>query len=96
MQIIDVYQPVHQGVDGRAIFQEEYYEDYDEAKKNCNGIGCQPEPNKLMGLKLEKTDAQVFIFASPVPVPLFKTTNDMKRARALAKLTPEDRKALGL
>jgi hypothetical protein len=91
-KIIDVFQPIHE--DGTGIRSiEEYYETLEEAQKRCNGIGFSPQPVKRLGLKLND---QVFLFASSTPVMLYKTTDEMKREMALAKLTDDEKKLLGL
>lgn len=93
MKIIDVFQPVHQDMNGWNNEQDEYYDNEQEAQKHCNGMGFSPAPKKHLGLQLE--DGKVFIFRSSEPVRLFHTTDEMKKERALSKLTPEERKLLG-
>lgn len=96
MNIIDIWQPVDQGLDREHLIPE-YYDNEEEAQKRCNGFGLAPKPKKHLGLAIstpgEKT--KVFIFASSEPIEIFHTTDEMKKARALAKLTPEERKLLG-
>ncbi len=97
MNIIDIWQPVDAGMDGEHPFYNEYYDNYDEAKKRCNGMGYSPEPKKHLGLAIPTPNGKtkVFLFASSEPIEIFHTTEEMKKERALAKLTPEERKLLG-
>lgn len=95
MNIIDIFQPVEQGLDREHLIPE-YYDNEEEAQKRCNGFGTAPKPKKHLGLAIPTNGAtRVFLFASPEPIEIFHTTDEMKKARALAKLTPEERKLLG-
>lgn len=96
MNIIDIWQPVESGLDSSRTI-DEYYDNEEEARKRCNGIGVAPSPIKRLGLAVPVPDgpAKVFIFASSTPITLYHTTDEMKKERALSKLTPEERKLLG-
>lgn len=93
MKIIDVFQPVNRDINGWKSELDEYYDNEEEAQKHCTGMGFKPEVKKWLGLQLE--DGKVYLFASSTPIPVFHTTNEMKVAKALDKLTPEEKKLLG-
>lgn len=94
MKIIDVFQPVHTDINGWRSESDELFDNEEEARKHCTGhAGLHTGPKKYLGLQLE--DGKVYIFQSTEPVRIYHTTDEMKKERALAKLSSEEKKLLG-
>jgi hypothetical protein len=94
--LIDVYS-VHETVDERSTHGKllGYFRDSDDAYYHAHGrgwYGSEASVNSHHALKIKD---RVFITSTPFPIE-FGPANLTDRERALAKLTPADKKALGL
>lgn len=57
---------------------------------------CPSWERKYRARKAIKVDGKIYRLASNKPIKLDQSQKDKDRERALAKLTPKDRKALGI
>lgn len=90
--IIEVYEAVlgdDRGEHGRGIF----YKTPAEASKNSASFDPNPRPLQRFGVMVDNT--QVWLLEKG-PIFLYETHGDYLRTQALAKLTYEEKVALGL
>ncbi len=93
LKIDKVWQPVTQDNDGTNIPSYSFFTTEEEAKKRCNGWGAAPDPISRDAVLLE--DGKVWLLEKS-PVDLYHSSEDMQKKQALAKLTAQERKLLGL
>lgn len=89
--IVGIWQSMSHSTDGTLVPRNLFYFEYDDAKKNCNGMH-ELEPVKRYVIEMD--NGTYFMLGDMVEV--YEDDDDRKKKEALKKLTPEERKLLGL
>jgi hypothetical protein len=93
LEVIDVYQAVGQHFNGLTYVMDTFWATFHLAQLASNAIGGNPKPIHRKALRLQ--DGRAWLLEGE-PVQLLKDPDDAKRQAALKKLTPEERRILGL
>lgn len=89
--IIGVWQTMTHETDGKLVSGNEFYFDYDDAKKNCNGMH-ELEPVKRFVIEMD--NGTYFLLGDMVDI--YEDADDRDRIAALKKLTDREKKLLKL
>lgn len=92
VDIIDVYEAVEHDVEGRVRRLGVFFATPEEGRRASNGYS-EVEPIKREAVLFEDGTARVF---ETGPVTLFHSKEAADRHKALSKLTPDERRLLGL
>lgn len=85
-----VWQSVSDDNGGIGHIYGSFFWSREEAQKGCDGWGAPPAPKEHQAIIV---DGKVFLLSNSVTV--YANCDELERARALEKLTPKERKALG-
>lgn len=92
VKILEVWQSMHDDNGGVRQDPGAIFFTQTEAKRNGNGWGEPPEPKKVYVVEMD--DGTYWELGDKVGV--YKDKDDLTKQLALNKLTPEERKLLGL